>query len=1243
MKRVLVLLLAVCMALPCPALAGSDGAKAVAFSDPVLEAKVREAMGIPEGEITRAMAESVTELNLSQPEGDVPEEQKIHDLSALASFVNLTSLDLSGNACYDPGPLAGLSRLTALTLYNVPVSDAAPLSNLSQLRELRITGGLVDPGFLPGLASLEILEISVKTDTFPMAGLKGLKALMLAGGSLRDISGIADCKALEVLDLSWNLVEDIYALEGLPLRELYLEGNLITDYSPIRAVYPALEKKDFEAVFPEDLWGERPKDALVFNDPAMEKKVRAAMGIPEGYILRTQAEAVTVLDLSNPWGEETAEGDRIKDITVLKYFPNLTELNLSRNDIHNSLALSLLTKLNALYLEGNPMWDFFALGSLRGLTALALDVNGKDMSFLGSLTELTILSIGGGNKAIPAEVAGLKKLTSLFMGGGEVSDISILRELPNLTQVGFPWNLVEDLSPLEGLPLTKLYLNGNPISDFSPIKDVYHKLIDRDFTAFFPEGISEEPLAFSDTHFETALRAAMNIQNRPITQRDAYMVTKLDIYSDKEPGAQFADIAPLKYFVNLQELSFNGNNISDLTPLAGLLELTTLDVSYQKITDIGPLSGLIRLKSLCVRGNQIEDLTPLASLASLENLEAAQNRISDVTPLANLVNLRRLLLAENPISDWTPLAGLMPKLEHTDIFVVPADVPDEKLVFDDPNFEKALREAMGIQDRPITLRDAYIIDRLDLWTGENQANQFSGIGPLAHFPNLAQLEIHEANVSDLNALSGLTKLVSLGVYNGQVSDLTPLAGMTWLAELGLPGNRISDLTPLSGLADLKSLDVSRNQVTDVAPLAQLRQLVVLKLGGNPIVDFSPLKDIAPNLTEKDFEVVTAEGVSDEPLDIADEALGKKLAEVMGIAGRPITQRDAYFVTELNIRDSGIRDIGALQYFVNLTSLDASWNQIEDLTPLSGLTKLKGLNLRGNRLTDLVPITGLAGLDYLDAADNRIEDVTPLKTLTDLRQLYLENNPALDMAPLAAIEPNLMSKDFIAAVPDSVPDEPIAFADKNFEKAVRKLMDKPEGAVTQRDAYRVIRLDFTGAKIKSGFKDISPLAYFVNLNYLSMSGNGIADLAPLSSLASLRTLILDSQKIGDLVPLADLTGLRKLSLNNNRIADLTPLQGMTDLYALELSKNKIKDLTPLASLEGLQELTLQGNQLADIAALSKLTRLWKLDLRKNKIADVSALSGLTSLKELYLGGNKIKDFGPVKGIYPQLEQKDFKIK
>lgn len=86
--------------------------KTVVFSDPLLEEMVRAAMNKPEGDITLAEAEAVTELKLGVDWQQEPAPNtQIKDISGLENFNNLENLELHFHGITDISPLAGLTRV----------------------------------------------------------------------------------------------------------------------------------------------------------------------------------------------------------------------------------------------------------------------------------------------------------------------------------------------------------------------------------------------------------------------------------------------------------------------------------------------------------------------------------------------------------------------------------------------------------------------------------------------------------------------------------------------------------------------------------------------------------------------------------------------------------------------------------------------------------------------------------------------------------------------------------------------------------------------------------------------------------------------------------------------------------------------------------------------------------------------------------------------------------------------------
>ena len=209
---------------------------------------------------------------------------------------------------------------------------------------------------------------------------------------------------------------------------------------------------------------------VVFTDEVLETKVREAMGKPEGDITVAEAGAVLKLDLSNEsFDDMNSQNGGIKDISDLKYFTGLEDLNLSFNDFSDLAPLAELKSLKSLGFTVVRAKDLSVLKGLTNLVFLGFDwtYNEGDrqsgtlsLDFMADMKNLEIFSCMGNGVQDISALGGLTKIWSLFLDDNAITDISALANLTNLKE---------------------LKLSKNPISDFSPLEDIYPKLEWSDF------------------------------------------------------------------------------------------------------------------------------------------------------------------------------------------------------------------------------------------------------------------------------------------------------------------------------------------------------------------------------------------------------------------------------------------------------------------------------------------------------------------------------------------------------------------------------------------------------------------------------------------------------------------------------------------------------------------------------------------------------------------------------------------
>ncbi|MCP4107475.1 MAG: leucine-rich repeat domain-containing protein [Desulfobacteraceae bacterium] len=138
---------------------------------------------------------------------------------------------------------------------------------------------------------------------------------------------------------------------------------------------------------------------MYFPDENLEGAIREAIGKGDIWVS-------DLLELSSVivWSKN------IKNIEGIQYCKNLTNLNISENQIRDIGALTELTKLTHLRISENQISD---ISPLAGLTKLI------ELRLVGD----NVIYGDGDIKDISA-VTGLTNLTKLYLGYNQINDIS---------------------------------------------------------------------------------------------------------------------------------------------------------------------------------------------------------------------------------------------------------------------------------------------------------------------------------------------------------------------------------------------------------------------------------------------------------------------------------------------------------------------------------------------------------------------------------------------------------------------------------------------------------------------------------------------------------------------------------------------------------------------------------------------------------------------------------------------------
>ena len=446
-------------------------------------------------------------------------------------------------------------------------------------------------------------------------------------------------------------------------------------------------------------------------------------------------------------------------------------------------------------------------------------------------------------------------------------------------------------------------------------------------------------------------------------------------------------------------------------------------------------------------------------------------------------------------------------------------------------------------------------------------------------------------------------------------------------ELGLP-----EMAPLTkdSIQELERLSVEGRGIANIKGLEFARNLRDLHLGdeGNYVVDLSPLA----MLTSLTYLNIGANQVADL---------------------RPIVTLTN--LTGLSLWNNQVTDVSPLSSLTALIYLNLADNRVKDLSPLANLKSLEVLDLFDNEVENIVPLAGLENLKELILTDNRVGDLSPLTELTELRTVLLKGNAIKDFTPLSELSLTELKYDAVVDPTQQTHPSEAWMPDPALRAAVRGELGLLPDLPLRKE--KMLRLDYLYAH-NNGIMDITGLEFATNLRGLDLRQNPITDLRPLSNLTqlvalhfwhvpvrptdldlrplanliNLEMLSLEGNGISDIRPLMGLKELRRLHLSNNQIEDMSPLAGLTKLWQLFLEGNPIRDLTPLSGLN-LTDLNISNNpiKVSDISPLAALKELRTLDLLNNGISDIQPLSGLTELRTLLLKGNPIRDLTPLSGL------------
>jgi hypothetical protein len=203
-----------------------------------------------------------------------------------------------------------------------------------------------------------------------------------------------------------------------------------------------------------------------------------------------------------------------------------------------------------------------------------------------------------------------------------------------------------------------------------------------------------------------------------------------------------------------------------------------------------------------------------------------------------------------------------------------------------------------------------------------------------------------------------------------------------IKEVNLPDGEITEVDPLSRLAEVKTVRILPNKITSLKPLEQYKTLERLEISDNPISDLSP---IALNTGLRIFQLS-----------------GTKVDSISCLS-------DFKNLVRIDLINTAVKDLSPLRDHTTIKTLKVTNAELTDLAPLENLTNLKLLSLAGCASLDsddfsiaLDPISKLE-IESLDLSGTKLNNLSVLTGLTKLETLKLDNSTAIDITPLGKLK------------------------------------------------------------------------------------------------------------------------------------------------------------------------------------------------------------------------------------------------
>ena len=815
------------------------------------------------------------------------------------------------------------------------------------------------------------------------------------GSNYQDISAVNKLKKIKGLSLSNNVQDTISKLtimNNLETLDIYNSIEKELDYAYLGTLKNLKRLTISDTYRKSNIDINNLKNLTNLTSLSITSKVQI-----DNLASLQQLKALTSLSIHT--------GDKLQDIGFISNLTGLEILSLYDNMISNITPLRKLTKLSSVNLEKNPIntkesetAETLKLLRDKGTYISVLETNKtsniefKDARF----KEMLIKSNGADlNKDNQISIEEMERLSYISLSSSSsVKDESLsIEEIAYATNVSslYIYSKIDDLTPITKLEkLNRLSISGNSVNS-NNLKVV--------------AGIT-------------------NLEYLSISVNEN--VNNLEIFS-KLTKLKELDISNNSSYVNGKQKAF------DLKGLDKLTNLTKVRI-YGSVSNINLIKKLTKLETLETTDRLFKDngeqLTDKELVEFLKSLKVKNIRFTGNGSIQ--INLGNIEVGTNQKLNLATIDNELVKLVFTKGSMFYSD--NIKVSYYDNSINKT--------QHPITLDTSEIGEKyLSVSISSDKFSCSLSIRWNNYIKGDTSKEINipDANLkkvllenNDIDNDKKITEQDIINIkwlegYNAGIESLEGLQYAKNLKDIELSGNYIKDISPILGISTLNYINLSNNLITDISAIKNAKWTEVYSIYfNNNFIDFkknnanyNALQNIMKSIKneyynwENEFtKTINTQYSNINEIDNEvnlEENLKKRLIR-LGIDTNKdgkITRREMYHanVTDneegmysLNLSNADITNISGLEY-LGFAYIDLSYNNIEDITPITKNKNVYELNLSYNNISNISGIENCYNLGYIDLSNNKIANIDSLSNLFNMKKdadwrevyIYLANN------------------------------------------------------------------------------------------------------------------------------------------------------------------------------------------------------------------------------------------------------------